>query len=146
MSEGDKIEAASDDWLAVVLGADTAASVQQLTLFIPDKDRDENDLGNQQEWVRRAAELLVRIGGGVTVLPPCRGGWLNPETDKIVWEQPILVYTFVKPDKFEALLPDLRSFLHRLGRETNQGEVACDFDGTFYRISHFDPADVGEER
>jgi hypothetical protein len=71
-------------------------------------------------------------------LPPCRGGWLNPETKDIVWEEPILVYTYIRPDEFEELLPELRSFLHRLGRETNQGEVAAEFDGTFFRIMNFD--------
>jgi len=27
-----------------------------------------------------------------------------------------------------------------MGRETNQGEVAFEFDGRFYRIRQFDPA------
>jgi hypothetical protein len=37
-------------------------------------------------------------------------------------------------------LPELRSFLHRMGRETRQGEVAFEFDGRFYRIRGFDEA------
>jgi len=44
----------------------------------------------------------------------------------------------VKPDKLRELLGDLRAFLHRLGRETNQGEVALEFDGRFYRITAYD--------
>jgi len=35
-------------------------------------------------------------------------------------------------------LPRLREFLHRMGRETNQGEVAFEFAGRFYRIRMFD--------
>jgi hypothetical protein len=44
----------------------------------------------------------------------------------------------VKPDLFVQHLPELRRFLHRLGRETNQGEVALEFDGDFYRINEYD--------
>jgi hypothetical protein len=38
----------------------------------------------------------------------------------------------------EPFLPRLREFLHRMGRETNQGEIAFEFDGRFYRIRTFD--------
>jgi len=144
VGERDEIEDVTENWLAKALGAAAASSVQVLTLYIPNKDRNGRRLDDQEIWVRLAADLLARIGGGVTVLPPCRGGWLNPETKDIVWEEPILVYTYVRPDEFEELLPELRSFLHRLGRETSQGEVACEFDGHFYRITNFD--DLGQGR
>lgn len=49
-------------------------------------------------------------------------------------EKVTLVYTFIKPDLFEQRLLDLRRFLHRLGRETHQGEVACEFEGVLYQI------------
>ena len=75
---------------------------------------------------------------GVTIVPPCEGGWLNEVTGKIVWESPVLVYTYIKPEPFLQALPRIREFLHRLGRETNQGEVAVEFDGNFYRITEFD--------
>ncbi|TVS20739.1 MAG: hypothetical protein EA424_02440 [Planctomycetaceae bacterium] len=42
------------------------------------------------------------------------------------------------PDAFLANLPRIREFLHRMGRETNQGEIAFEFDGRFYRIRRFD--------
>jgi len=32
----------------------------------------------------------------------------------------------------------LREFLHRFGRETNQGEVVFEFDGEFFRIREYD--------
>ena len=44
------------------------------------------------------------------------------------------------PGPFLEELPRLRRFLHRLGRDTNQGEVAVEFDGRFYRITKFDAA------
>ena len=86
----------------------------------------------------QAAELLAHIGGGVTIMPPVEGGWLNPEEGRIVWENPVIVYAYVKFEGFEKRLPGLREFLHRMGRETNQGEVVVEFDGTFYRITTFD--------
>ena len=84
-----------------------------------------------------AAHLLAEIGGGVTIMPPVEGGWKSDDGE-IIWEKPILVYTFIKPEAFRRMLPQLRSFLHALGRETRQGEVAVEFDGRFYRIRTFD--------
>jgi hypothetical protein len=56
----------------------------------------------------------------------------------VIWEAPVLVYTYIKPEPFVRGLARLREFLHRLGRETNQGEVGVEFDGNFYRITEFD--------
>ena len=50
-----------------------------------------------------------------------------------------IVYCFVYPDRFVGNVKRLREFLHRFGRETNQGEVVVEFDGKFYRITNFDP-------
>ena len=36
------------------------------------------------------------------------------------------------------LTPASGEILHRMGRETNQGEIAFEFDGRFYRIRDFD--------
>ena len=124
--------------LVVELGAAAAASHQVLRLYIPDCDRQGEELGSQRKWVLEAAELLARIGGGVTIEPPVEGGWWDPVQGKIVWERPVLVYTYINPDEFLRRLPDLREFLHRLGRETNQGEVALEFDGVFFRIWSYD--------
>lgn len=109
-----------------------------LTLYIPNKDRDGNEFGTQRKWVLEAARLLAELGGGVTVMPACEGGWLNTEVGEVVWEAPVVVYTYVKPEPFLSGLPKLPSFLHRLGRQTNQGEIAVEFDGKFYRITTFD--------
>lgn len=97
--------------LVDALGVDGGISVQSLTLYIPNKDRTGREIGDQRRWVLQAALLLARIGGGVTIMPPAEGGWLSPEG---------------------------MTFLHALGRETNQGEVAFEFDGRFYRLTTFD--------
>ena len=119
------------------LGATGGISVQCLTLYIPDRDREGEPLEDQRQWVLEAAELLARIGGGVTIMPPVEGGWVD-DSGKIIWGHPALLYTFIRPIPFRQLLSQLREFLHRLGRETRQGEVAFEFDGSFYRIRAFD--------
>ncbi len=122
------------------IGSSGSNSVQQLTLYIPNKDQHGNEIGDQRKWVLEATELLAEIGGGFTIFPPVEGGWVNDIGD-IIWEQPVLVYTFIKPGPFLNAVPKLKDFLHRLGRETDQGEVALDFDGTFYRITEFSPGE-----
>jgi hypothetical protein len=124
--------------LAAAIGAESATSHEVLVLFVPDRDRDAKELGNQRRWVLDAAELLANIGGGVTIEPQSEGGWLDEDRGRIVWEHPVRVWCYVRPDAFERWLPELRSFLHRLGREARQGEVAIEFAGQFFRITEFD--------
>lgn len=123
--------------LAEAFGAESEYGVQMLTLYIPDKDRAGVEYGSQRRWVLDAAKLLAEIGGGVTILPPVEGGWYDAENRSMVWERPVLVYTYVRPDTFVEKLPVLRDFVHRLGRETKQGEVVIEFDGQFFRIQKF---------
>ena len=123
--------------LAGELGADGGTSIQCFSIYIPDKDQQGNEIGNQRKWVLEALDLLGEINGGVTAMPPCEGVWLNDDR-QVVKEHPVVVYSYVVPDAFLAGLPRIRKFLHRMGRETNQGEVAFEFDGRFYRIRHYD--------
>jgi len=125
--------------LAKAMGAREAPSQQTLTLYIPDRDRDGREIGTQRRWVIEAAELLAVIGGGVTIQPPVEGGWYDEEANRIIWERPVLVYTHVRPKPFMDSLPRLRGFLHRLGLETMQGEVAFEFGDELYRIQVFEP-------
>ena len=74
---------------------------------------------------------------GSTALHPADGTWLNPESKEILWEKTTLIYTYIDADKFEKHLGELRKFLHRFGREANQGEVVFEFDGRFYRIRKY---------
>ena len=134
MSKSEEINQEVD--VGQVLGAEPSTSVQQLTLYIPNKDKEGEELGNQRKWVLEAAQLLAEIGGGVSIFPPMEGGWIN-EDGEIIWENPVLIYTFINEGPFLSMLPELREFLHRMGRETNQGEVGLEFDGEFYRICNF---------
>lgn len=53
-------------------------------------------------------------------MPPVEGAWLNDENE-IIWENPVVVYSFIRTTQFLANLPRIREFLHRLGRDTDQG-------------------------
>ena len=72
-------------------------------------------------------------------MPPADGAWLDPDRQRLIREKVVLVYTFIDPDRLERTLPDLRGFLHRLGRETDQGEVVCEFQGVLFKIRDYDP-------
>jgi len=65
---------------------------------------------------------------------------VDPENSEIIQEKAKIIYTYIFPDKFEENIGALREFLHRFGRETNQGEVVVEFDGRFYRIRKLDAA------
>ena len=67
-------------------------------------------------------------------MPPLSGAWLNRETDNLIIEEPVLVYAFIEPEKFHARFDEIASFVHRVGRETNQGEMAVEFNQTFLTI------------
>lgn len=128
--------------IADALGAEPLPSLQTLTLYIPERDRTGKKIRSQRRWVEEAAELLADIGGGVTIMPPVEGGWLDQDANRILWERPILLYTHVKADRFLEDLEDLREFLHRLGSRTRQGEIALEFDDEFYRIRDFDASET----
>jgi hypothetical protein len=120
------------------LGATEEPSAQRLTLYIPNKDRNGELIGDHDGWSREAQELLTAIGDGATAFPPVDGTWRKPDgTD--LWEQTRIIYTYVDPDKLDANLSRLREFLHRFGRKTNQGRVVFEFDGKLWPIDKFDP-------
>jgi hypothetical protein len=118
------------------LGAQEEYSTQRLTLYLPNKDKDGRDFASLEKWIEEARVLLSQIGRGATALPPADGTWLD-EKDKVLWEQTRIVYCFIIPENFLANVHGLRDFVHRFGRETNQGEVVVEFDSRFFRIKKF---------
>jgi hypothetical protein len=125
--------------LRTSLGASADTAIQCLTFYIPSADRDGNR-SDPHPWVEEALVLLSDIGGGATVLPPVDGGWFNPDTGRLIKEKIILAYTYVQPGRFIGSLPRVRAFLHRMGRQTRQGEVVAEFNNRLYRIITYDTA------
>src|SRR5436305_5901607 len=93
--------------LAAALGANEAVSTQCFTIYIPNKDRDGEEIGDQRKWVLEAIRLLSEINGGATAMPPVEGAWLNEEGE-VIWENPVVVYSYIRPDAFLENLPRLR--------------------------------------
>ena len=124
------------------LGATGEPAAQRLTLYIPNKDRSDQVVADHPRWVKEAHELLTRIGRGATALPPVDGSWERPD-GTVLWEMTRIIYTFIDADRLAANLAGLRQFLHRFGRQSNQGEVKFEFDGWLWTISDFDPLAKG---
>jgi len=132
--------------LGKILGAEAKSSIQQLTLYISHRDKNSKAVKNIHKWIKEAQTLLTIIGGGATALPPADGTWLKKDIDNIkrlkdkdiVWERTTIIYTYIYSERFKKNLRSLRDFLHKFGRETNQGEVVFEFIGSLYRIRKFD--------
>lgn len=120
--------------LAAILNADTSTQ-QALSIFIPDRDKFGNELGNQRKWVLEAVQILSEIGGGVTMLK-LDGVWINDQ-NQTIWENTVQVYTYINPDQFEEKIDTFAKFAHRFGKEANQGEVLVVFNNRSFKIRHF---------
>ena len=121
-----------------ILGTEESNEVLFI-VFVPSKDKDGIDLADHHQWVEGAARMLGHLFGGSTIMPPARGTWLNPETNELIVEEVVLVHSYATRADAEApaKLEDLGRFLHRMGRETNQGEIGIAVNGVFHRIRRF---------
>ena len=106
---------------------------QRFAVYIPNQDRDGNPV-EQRKWVDAALQLLSSICGGATAMPPIRGAWLNDATGNLLVEEPVLVYSYIEPDAFASRLNEVVSLVHEIGRQTRQGQMAIEFNQTFYLI------------
>src|SRR6516164_6537539 len=131
--------------LAKELGAQGEPAAQRLTLYIPNKDRQDAVIADHDKWVKEAQELLTEIGKGATAFPPVDGTWEKPD-GSVLWENTRIIYTFIESDRLVANLKSLREFLQRFGRQTNQGEVRFEFDGWMWKIAKFDAPLKGKKK
>lgn len=100
-------------------------------------------LGNDQQlWADAAGDLLTELYGGSTQMPAAKGKWFNDETSEVITEKVVLLHSYAPLGhaEDEARLGKLARFLHRMGIETQQGEIAVLIEGQFHRIRKFDPA------
>ena len=105
----------------------------RFAIYIPNKDRDGKPV-NQGKWIDKTLRLFSEICGGATAMPPIRGAWVNEETENLVVEEPVLVYTFIEPDEFAERMKEVVSLVREIGTETGQGQMAIEFNQTFYLI------------
>jgi hypothetical protein len=121
-----------------LLGAIDETRNESVCVYIPSRTRN-GDLVDHEYWRTEAIRVMSKLFGGATSVDAF-GGWLDDEGDGQVKEEPVsLVVSFtcesqlIKPNVLQ-----LRSFLHRMGREAQQGEVGVLVNGSFQRIRSFD--------
>ncbi len=121
-----------------ILGSTHPKGGEQVTLFIPNKDQLGRAL-DQDHWADEALKALGRLFRGATAFPPGKGVWRDDARGgKLLQEITVMVVSYVPRAELKNNLPALRAFLHRFGREANQGEVGIIINGSYYGISRFD--------
>ena len=111
------------------LNASEAASVQQLRLYLPDRDKQNRPVSNIQDWIDAAVALFVEINGGCTALPPSDGAW-RTDAGPVVSERTAVVYSYITdPDEFERQFDKIARFVHLFGKRTGPESVMVEFSG-----------------
>lgn len=125
-----------------ILGASLPAGTLQITVFIPSVDREHRPIG-QEVWAEECLATLGSLFRGATAFPPGRGVWRDDsEEGRLVFDDTVLITSYVDPEALtDETLTRLRKFLHRLGREANQGEVGVVIGGQYYGITEFDSSE-----
>jgi hypothetical protein len=115
--------------LRQALGAGEPASLQKLSLYLPERDRDGNEVPHIENWIEAALALFGEINGGATRLPVAEGYW-TPKKGEAVREPTNVVYSYIRDDtRFTADLDRLVRFIHSFGKHARQGEVMVEFSG-----------------
>ncbi|MGF6273900.1 hypothetical protein ABIB38_002278 [Massilia sp. UYP11] len=104
----------------------------RISIYVPSQDKHGAKIDNAK-WVDRTLTLLAEINGGATAMPPVQGAWLNDE-GKLIKEQPVVVYAFIRPDAFETRLSEIVGLVKEIGIKTNQGEMAVEFNNELFLI------------
>jgi hypothetical protein len=108
-------------------------------VFVPTADRTGKRIKGPS-WTTPTLSALGKLFRGATAYPKGRGVWRDDDAEgNLVFDDTTIVFSYVAPaDLTPAALQELRAFLHRLGRETNQGEVGLVLDGKYLGIASFD--------
>lgn len=122
-------------------------------VFIPASDVDgEPIVRGQAYWVEECLAVVGLAFGGGTAFPPGRGVWRNDETGELLFEDTVVVNSYVSEADLEGGGGQaLYDFAMRLGSEGNQGEVGIFVDGEYFGFRDFesyeqnDPKSEGEE-
>ncbi len=123
------------------LGATRPLGTAHLMVFVPTVDRQGRKLrGGGQPWTRETLVVLGTLFRGATAYPKGLGVWRDDRAGgRLVYDQTTIVFSYVaRQDLTAQALKALRAFLHRMGREANQGEVGVVLDGHYIGITRFD--------
>lgn len=74
--------------IAEALGADGGVSGQCFFVYVPDKDRDGKEIGNQRKWVLQAFTCWARLTAARPPCPPAKVSGLMkkaPKSGSIQW-------------------------------------------------------------
>jgi len=126
------------DWLEKGVGRVGSHHVQ---VFVPSVDRDGKPIkGGQETWVERCLEVMGLAFGGATAFPPARGVWRDDDRGgRLIYDDPVIVFSYAQESALTGPAAEqLSTFLMRLGRDTNQGEVGIFVDGNYYGIQNFE--------
>ena len=120
------------------LGAGPPAGALQVTVFLPSVDREGAPI-DQMAWREETLRVLGRLFRGATAFPPGRGVWRDDATGDLVFDDTVMVTCYLPEHALtDAALMALRAHLHRLGRETGQGEVGVVIGDAYYGITDYD--------
>ena len=124
--------------IASVLQADMPTGASQVVCFIPASDRNGQMIA-QDYWVDETLTVLGRLFRGATAFPPGKGVWRDDERGgELLFEATVMVLSYASPaDLTNSALLTLRSFLLRMGRDAEQGEVGLVVEGTYYGFTRF---------
>lgn len=125
--------------VAKALGANQALGTVHLMVFVPSADKDGRKLKGPS-WTRPTLTVLGRLFRGATAYPKGLGVWRNDQAGgNLVFDDTTIVFTYIAPaDLSDRRLRELRTFLHRMGRETRQGEIGLVLDGHYIGITEFE--------
>lgn len=127
------------------LGGGPPSGTIQITLFIASVDRQGKPI-EQNFWREEALCVMGKLFRGATAFPPGLGVWRDDENDgKLVFDETILITSYVSQTNLnQESIKQLRFFLHRYGRESNQGEVGLVVDGNYIGIVDYDKGEQNE--
>jgi hypothetical protein len=128
------VTADTDDWLGSLQGERRDFVI---TLFIPSLTRDGDPI-DHNFWRVQALEVMTGLFGGATAVE-CQGAWRDDEKGgAIKVERNSTVQSYMAKSSWNSTTAaELAKFLHRMGRESNQGEIGLIVDGVYFPIREF---------
>lgn len=118
----------------ISFGPCTSIRAIVLRLYIPDRDRDGNEVEHFHYWVNEARLLFTRTFGGSMCIPRTLGTWKVAESNTVIHETTAIVSSFVAVRDVVANLDVLRAFLQDILYFTKPDTVAVEFDGRLHFV------------